>query len=193
MSEQKRVFIAIDISDEARKRIAAYIEGLRRSSAPTSIKFERPEKVHLTLKFLGDSDPEQLRSVTEAVRSIAHRIDPFTIEISGTGAFPDPAKPRILWLGIKGDELASIVHQLDEACEPHGFESEKRDYRPHLTIARIRDANSARDVVDTHLKNQFAPVRFEVRDLTIYESQLLRSGSVYARVARHNLGEAPSL
>jgi 2'-5' RNA ligase len=144
--------------------------------------------VHLTLKFLGDVDIERLGKIRSAVGIIAGRVDPFILEVADTGVFPDQADPRILWLGIKAPELSSIVQHLEDACEHLGFEREKRYYRPHLTIARIRDARGAREVIDTHLKNKFPPSRFEVSRLAVYESQLLRSGSVYSIVSTHDLG-----
>lgn len=187
MSEQKRVFVAIDISDEVRQKIAAYIRDLMRHSEAAAVKFERPEKLHLTLKFLGDIDPNRLENVVSAVYIIAGRHDSFALEVAGTGVFPNAAKPRILWLGIRGEGPSSIVSEIDDACRALGFPPEKRDFKPHLTMGRVRQGDKASEVVRYHLDHDFAPVRSLVTKLSIYESRLLRTGSVYTLVSSHRL------
>jgi RNA 2',3'-cyclic 3'-phosphodiesterase len=187
MAEQKRVFIAVDISDEARRKIAAYIENIKRMSPQSKIKWERADKLHLTLKFLGDVDAQQLHDLDIAVREVALLHSPFDISVEGTGVFPGVRDPRILWIGIKGDQIAAIAGELDAACEPRGFEREKRAFHPHLTIARIRDPRHSSEVVEAHLQNDFAPLSFPVSQIAIYESQLLRTGSVYSLVSKHGL------
>ena len=189
MNDQKRVFAAIDISDEARQRIAAYVDDLKRKMGNNAVKFESIDKLHITLKFLGDIDTNTLNRLTSAVRFIAGRYSPFTLEVAGTGVFPNAAKPRILWLGINAEELSSIVNDINNACEPLGFEPDKRDYQPHLTIGRIRDGQRSAETVKYHLDHQFAPARSTVSQLSVYESQLLRTGSVYTLVSSHGLAD----
>ena len=189
MNEQKRVFIAIDISDEARRKIAAYIGDLRRNTDTASIKFERPEKLHITLKFMGDIDHENLQKVVSAVDLIADRYDSLELEVARTGVFPSAAKPRILWLGLNGGPLASIAKDVEEASEPLGFPSEKREYKPHLTIGRVRQGGNVRSTVEAHLANQFSSKPFTVSRLSIYESRLLRTGSVYSLISEHPLAK----
>lgn len=192
MAEQKRVFIAIDISDEARRRIRAYAEGLRRGSLIQGVKWERPEKLHLTLKFLGDTDAGRLGEISDAVKTVADRHAAFTINIAGTGVFPGPSNPRILWLGTQGDPLSEIAAEVEDACERLGFERDKRAFNPHLTIARLRGPQAVGDLVERHLESGFEPVTFEVSSLRLYESQLLRTGSVYTLIADHKLCGPPA-
>jgi RNA 2',3'-cyclic 3'-phosphodiesterase len=187
MAEQKRVFIAVDISDEARRKITAYIENIKRLMPQTKIKWERSDKLHLTLKFLGDVDAERLPALENAVRTVASLHSPFNISVEGTGVFPGLKDPRILWIGIKGDQLTEIAGELDAACEPLGFEGEKRAFHPHLTIARVRDSRQSSEAVDAHLQNGFGPISFPVTQIAVYESQLLRTGSVYSMVSKHEL------
>ena len=187
MAEQKRVFIAVDISDEARRKITAYIENIKQISGQTKIKWERSDKLHLTLKFLGDVDAKLLRDLDIAVREVASRHAPFNLSVEGTGVFPGVRDPRILWIGIKGDQLTAIAGELETACEPLGFKRENRAFHPHLTIARIRDSRHSEKVVEAHLQNDFGPINFEVTQIAIYESQLLRTGSVYSMVSKHEL------
>lgn len=189
MNEQKRIFIAIDISDEARRKIAAYIADLRRNADAGSVKFERAEKLHITLKFLGDIDHENLEKVVSALDRIAGQYDSFELEVAGTGVFPSAAKPRILWLGIMGGPIAAIAKELDEACEPLGFPAEKREYKPHLTIARVRQGGNFRSTVEHHLANDFSSRPFTVLRLSVYESRLLRTGSVYSLISEHPLAK----
>jgi len=187
MAEQKRIFIAIDISDEARSWIDAYILGLKARSRHVLIKWERPEKLHLTLKFLGSVADERVASIDATVKALAGAFDKFDLTVDGTGVFPAESKPRILWLGIKGDSIGAVAAGIDAGCEQLGFAREQRSFSPHLTIARIKEPSPSMDVVQTHLAVEFPAITFPVTHLTIYESRLLRNGSVYSVVARHPL------
>jgi len=136
----KRVFIAIDISSEARSKIAGYIDRLRRFGRDLRVGWERPEKLHLTLKFLGDVDDHQLGDVEQAVKKVAAEFAGFRLGIYGNGRFPPKGDPRILWLGLTDDgSVSKLAQALDREIAKAGFEPEKRKFHPHLTIARLRE------------------------------------------------------
>jgi 2'-5' RNA ligase len=183
----KRIFVAVDISEEARSRASRYIENLRRQFSELRVGWEKPEKLHLTLKFLGDTDDEQLGKLTEAVEKTAREIPNFTLQISDTGVFPSQRKARVLWLGVKDEQgnLRKLNEVLEGECEKKGFVPEKRDFKAHLTIARLREPEKSRALIEAHLRENFAALEFEVSEIVIYQSQFLSQGSRYTIVSKH--------
>lgn len=180
----KRVFIAIDISSEARSKVSAYIDTLKRSARDVRVGWERPEKLHLTLKFLGDIDDNKVSDVEQALKKVAAEFSGFWSKISGTGRFPPKGDPRILWLGLVDDGATALLAQtLDRELSRTGFASEKRKFHPHLTIARLREPHRSVLVAAEHVSNEFETADFAVSELVIYESQLLPTGSVYRKLA----------
>lgn len=184
MRMKKRIFVAVEISDDARGKVKDYISSLKEEFSDVKVGWDKPEKLHLTLKFFGDTDEEQLEKLKEISQRIAGQISNFKLQISKTGVFPSPRNARILWLGVEGDveELQKINSILETECEKIGFKKEKRIYKPHLTIGRIREPQKAKKLALTHLENKFETVSFEVSELVIYESKLQPSGSIYSKV-----------
>jgi len=185
----KRIFVAVDISVQARSKAAAYIETLRNEFREVRVGWDKPEKLHLTLKFLGDAGENQLETLNKIVREIAGKISKFNVQIAETGVFPNARSARVLWIDVKdkAENLAKINNLLEAECAKIGFEREKRKFVPHLTIGRIREPNRAGELANKHLENKFEPVEFEVSEIVIYESKLLPTGSVYSVVSKHEL------
>lgn len=171
----KRVFAAIDISEKARKAIEAYTSVLRDEYPDALVRWERPEKLHITVKFAGSLNEEQLAIFTQKVLAAANAIEPFRIKIAGTGAFVKRRGPTVLWLGVqqlsKGDPLGNIAATLGH---------EGRKFHPHVTIGRVKDPKKDRVLIERHQITEFETDIFEVKELVIYESRLLPSGSVYS-------------
>ncbi len=184
-----RIFIAIDLSDEARSLVSQYIEGLRTAFPRLRVGWERQEKLHLTLKFLGDVSDEKLGSVSKAVAKATRHSSPFRLRLEGTGVFPAGKKARVLWLGITetGSSLRAIFNTVETEFENIGFDKEARGFSPHLTIARLREPARSKGLVDLHLSSHFEPVEFNVTHLVVYQSELLPKGSVYTIVAKKPL------
>jgi RNA 2',3'-cyclic 3'-phosphodiesterase len=192
---KKRLFTAIDISEQARNKISNYIQNLRGEFPDLRVGWERAEKLHLTLKFLGDCDERQTKNLETAVLNSVkifaetENEPDIKIEISDTGVFPAKRNARILWLGLRDEKrLLSKLNQILEAeCEKIGFEKEKRGFKPHLTIARLREPHKAENLAAKHLANKFKPVEFNVSEIAIYESKLLPTGSIYDKLEKFKI------
>lgn len=180
----KRIFTAIDISDEARAKTTNYIENLRGAFPKVRVGWEQAEKLHLTLKFFGDIDEKQLENLTEAVENAASRISNFKLQISGTGVFPAVGRARILWLGLKEEtgSLKNLYEIFETECEQIGFPKDKRNFNPHLTIARLREPNKAAELIGFHTKSKFVSLSFDARELIVFQSRLQSSGSEYTKI-----------
>ncbi|MBA4121049.1 MAG: RNA 2',3'-cyclic phosphodiesterase [Acidobacteria bacterium] len=186
---EKRIFVAIDISEEARRKVADYIENLRGEFSNLRVGWEKAEKLHLTVKFLGDIDSNELQNLTEAVEKTARQFSNFNLQISQTGVFPSKRNARILWLGVddEHESLQKINDFLQTECEQRGFVKENRNFKAHLTIGRLREPNKSKELIDSHLNKTFAAVEFDVSEIVIYESQLQKSSSIYIKYKNLNL------
>ena len=187
----KRIFTAIDISEEARRQIADYIKTLRSTFPALRVGWEKPEKLHLTMKFLGDIDDAQLKNLCGAVEKVAQQTSRFKLKIYNTGVFPSARNPRILWLGLQDEKgsLQNLNEILETECEKIGFAREKRNFKAHLTIARLREPHNSRDLAQKHLQNEFDAVEFDAIEIVIYASKLLPQGSIYSAVSKYKLGK----
>lgn len=185
----KRVFIAIDISDEARRRAAAHMEKLRREFPRVRVSWERPEKLHLTVKFLGDIDETKLVMLNDAVTRAARQIPAFGLRIGVCGVFPSSKRARVLWLGVEdiNGGFQRLHDVLETESEKLGFAREKKDFKPHLTIARLREPERSATLVEQHLQTYFEPVEFEAAEIVIYESRLQPTGSIYSPLTKYKL------
>jgi RNA 2',3'-cyclic 3'-phosphodiesterase len=136
-----RLFFAVQLADDVIARLSTYVDTLRSEAADSNVAWEPPEKLHYTLKFLGDVDVDELHmeALTHAAE-VAREVAPFELSPGALGAFPDHEGPRILWLGV--DEglasLCALAEKLEALLARQGYARETRPYRPHLTLARAK-------------------------------------------------------
>lgn len=189
MKTTKRVFVAVDISAEAKARVINLTSEMRREFPDVRVGWEKPEKLHLTIKFLGDIEHHRLDALQKAVAETAKLLSPFLLEMQGTGCFPSPKKAKILWAGINDTEngLRNLYEMLEEKAAEGGFEKENRLFKPHLTVGRMSEPEKSGKLTEGFLQAEFEPVSFEVSEIVIYESKLQPTGSVYSVVSKHQL------
>jgi 2'-5' RNA ligase len=174
-----RSFIAVALPEPARAAVRQVIDGLR---GVGDVRWVTPEQLHLTLKFLGNATPAQAAELAGRLREIANIFSRFVVEFEGLGAFPNPARPRVVWLGVArgASELAALAAAVEEGCVSSGFPREERSFRAHLTLGRVR---SPRDLaaLSGRLRSLAAvPVPpVPVEEFLLMESRLLPAGAVY--------------
>lgn len=140
-----RAFISLAISTEARAALAEVIERLRQQTDFSAVRWVKPEVVHLTIKFLGEIPETEVQTVFGAAERAVQGTGAMTLTLSGIGAFPNLRNPKILWIGLGGDSgrLKALHKRIDQEINSvSGFPLEKRDFSPHLTLARVRDTAS---------------------------------------------------
>jgi 2'-5' RNA ligase len=164
---------------------------LRRLMPDVRAGWEHPEKLHITLKFLGEIEPDRLANLRAATQRAAQSAEPFGLRIEGAGAFPPHGLPRILWLGVADAKgaLARLQHRLEDECTSEGFAREARSFHPHITIARLRRPEGARRLAALHEEKGFAPSEFSVAELILIRSELGPGGSRYTELSRHSLSD----
>jgi RNA 2',3'-cyclic 3'-phosphodiesterase len=183
-----RLFVALDIPGEIRKRLADYMERVH-SYAPDA-RWPRVEGLHVTLKFIGevkDAKVEEIKTALGSVKGV-----PFDVSFGNVGFFPHPRSPRVFWAGVQaGDELPALAAQIDEEMEKLGIEPEKRAFSPHLTLARagMRDPHSLKGLAPL-LTAEAAPQfgTMTAREFWLYRSQLGPGGSKYTKLQKYALG-----
>src|SRR5690348_13958202 len=95
-----RLFFAVELPDAVRSRVAERVRHLRSESPDARASWERPEKLHITLKFLGDVEPSRVEALSNAAARTVARVEPFELTVGEAGSFPPHGQPRVLWLGI---------------------------------------------------------------------------------------------
>ena len=192
-----RIFIALDIDDAIRARIAVFLDGVR-GFAPEA-RWVRPESLHVTLKFIGNKSIEEVEEIKHALI----RIPAAAIEISfrGYGFFPTPKAPRVFWIGVEaGPQLAALAKLVDEATAVLGVPREEHAFSPHLTLARRGGSGSpgwrkgdAPNQSFQRLQEKLAALpapefgTMSAREFFLFESQLGPGGARYTKIARFGL------
>lgn len=182
-----RVFCAIELPDEIRSRLAEHIRRLRAQFSDVRASWEKPEKLHITLKFLGDTEPARVEQLSLAASRAVANLEPFELIIDEPGTFPPHGQSRVLWLGIRDDSgsLALMQRALETECAADGFPRESRPFKPHLTLARLRSPQGAHELAAAHRETPFEPQRFKVSELIVMRSELGPNGSRYTPLSRH--------
>ncbi len=138
--DQVRLFVACEVPDDVKQSIGGVIETLK-SRSGSAVRWIRPEGVHVTLKFLGEVPVKKLPGIKLAIQEAVVGHSPFELEFSNIGTFGGREGLRIMWVGIAGDvlRLEALVRAVNAALAVVGFEPERRPFRPHLTLGRVRD------------------------------------------------------
>jgi RNA 2',3'-cyclic 3'-phosphodiesterase len=169
---RQRAFLALDLDAAARGRLATLVDTLRPQLR--GVRWVRPEGVHLTLRFLGWSEPDALAHVEARVSAAACASRATQAPLGPLGMFPERGSPRVLWLGLPLPEPLQALQQVCEraACEA-GFEPEARPFAPHLTLGRWKDRHPRPSLpsVDMGLAR--------LDRLVLFRSDLRRDGAVY--------------
>jgi 2'-5' RNA ligase len=183
-----RSFIALELPEDVKARISGLIEALRPFTR--SVRWVRAENIHLTLKFLGEVPENSVDEIGQSIVRAAGVHAPFKVVAAGTGAFPGPRRPRVIWAGLDGgQELLSLHSDIERVVETLGFIPESREFRAHLTIGRVKNPKGLSELMKElkeHEDDAFG--EFEAQKITLFKSDLLPSGARYTPLVRAPLG-----
>jgi 2'-5' RNA ligase len=190
-----RTFVAVELDEELKGNLAHLQSRLRERVAPRSVRWVRPEGIHLTLKFLGDTPLAQIEKVKAALAQAAREVQPFAFTVEGLGCFPNPRRPRVVWVGLH--EPSGALHRLREAVEayvaPLGFPTERRAFHPHLTLGRVQrraSKSEVREIGEVVTGSNIGLVdEMAVAVVSYIKSDLKPSGAVYTTLLEAGLGE----
>jgi 2'-5' RNA ligase len=192
--EQVRCFVAVELPEEIKAALSR-IQAELKSGSQSPVKWVDPYSIHLTLKFLGNVNPDMTSQITEAIAGGAQGVSPFHLEIKGLGVFPNPRRVQVIWVGIGGEveSLLKLQKGIESALEGLGFAPEGRAFTPHLTLARVRERASPDErqklgelIASTKFETEHA---FNVNSVSLMRSQLTREGAIYSQLGSIELGK----
>lgn len=188
-----RTFIALELDTAIKEKIAV-IQNTAQQAHALKASWVAENNLHLTLKFLGDTPKNKVASISDTLKECCNNIAATDCTITTAGVFPDDRFPRVVWVGIEkgGDRLTYLAQKIEDALGAMGFKKEKREFKSHITIARIKR------VLDYHqfkatleqINKTFSPIEFVAATITLFESTLTSDGPVYSRLAHCLLGTA---
>jgi 2'-5' RNA ligase len=191
-----RSFVAVELDEELLGKLVRLQDRLGGQVAPRSVRWVRPGGIHLTLKFLGDTLPDQVEAVKVALGQAASEVPPFTFTVGGLGCFPNTRRPRVVWVGLY--EPTGTLARLRDAVESHvaplGFPTENRPFRPHLTLGRVHRAASkseVREVGEVVAASAIGNLdEMTAREVSYIKSDLKPGGAVYTTLFEARLQQA---
>jgi 2'-5' RNA ligase len=186
-----RLFVALEIPEAVQRELARRVAALR-ERLPRA-RWVEPEKIHLTLLFLGQTPDDQVPNLSAKLREAFAKHAPMTLRLSGGGTFPPKRPARVAWVGMEApEELAAVqADAVAAAVEAVGFEPEKRPFTPHVTLARC-EPNWPRDAAEKFaaaFPAEIGPL-FRVDRGVLMESKLSPKGARYSVVESFPM-EAP--
>ena len=188
MAERTRAFVAMTIDPDARARIAAFMAEMQSGPAADSLRWVRPENLHLTVRFFGELDGKRLERAIRALDEIDGSWEAPHVEVGDLGAFPSMRKPNVIWLGLVDpeDRVGALAREVDAAIRRTGFGPADKQFVGHLTLARCKRDRSVQDPdrLTAGLTLPWGPLTIPA--ITLYRSDLRPEGPVYTplRVAR---------
>jgi RNA 2',3'-cyclic 3'-phosphodiesterase len=195
-----RLFVALDIDDAVRVKIAHFLEGV--SGFAPEARWVRAESLHVTLKFIGEKSEKDAGEISQALARIKATV--IDISLRGYGFFPTARSPRVFWIGVETDEkLNALASAVDSTLAALGAPREEHAFNAHVTLARggnPRSGNKQRGKHPTYalrrLEEKLAPFpapefgTMTAREFFLYQSHLSPHGSKYTKLERFELGPA---
>lgn len=175
-TDMVRLFIAVEISDKVRDNIAKLQKELL---PPDNIKLVDPEKIHITLKFLGATDESKIPKIKKELAGI--KFSSIKLKCKGVGVFPSEKFIRVVWCGLEEDEgfkqLKEVAAEVERRMMAMGFEKNDYPFSPHLTIGRPRDKIDLATFLKKHKSDEFGD--FTVNEIKLKKSTLTPKGPIY--------------
>ncbi len=186
LPDNPRLFVAVELPAQVLEALGQLQHDLQRQ-IPRGLRWVRPEGIHLTLKFLGETPETRVEGISAAIAGSVGGVVQHEVSLGAMGTFGSRNSPRVLWVDLAGDTetLLRLQAQVDRALDAIGFPGEKRRFSPHLTLARVRE-ESAREVAEPLAQAvrsvSVPPATISVSAVSMMLSKLGSGGAVYTRV-----------
>jgi 2'-5' RNA ligase len=183
-----RLFIALPIPPAVEEELGRIISLLREKGG--RVKWVEPQNIHLTVRFLGDTEERLVKNLSALIDATAAEYEPVETAIDRLGAFPNLRRPRVLWAGLSENTevLAQLAGRVELAVRKLRFKKEPKRFQPHLTLGRVKDPTTL-EALTTYLQEftlEAIPVTFD--RLTLFKSTLTPQGTIYDRLHEAMLG-----
>jgi len=183
MMEEWRLFWAVEISEAVKVQIGELIPVLRKHDNG-AIRWVRSGSIHVTLRFLGETDCSLVESMATEVKTAIAGIKTFTFSLSGFGCFPNVRAPRVVWIGINSgvEALSEIANRIEKKVIELGFEPEKRGFKPHLTLGRVKARLRGIALQEALEKLTYVSPEIIADKVCLIRSHLLPEGAKYETI-----------
>lgn len=190
-----RLFIALPLPTEVEQALDRLLDDLRQRSR--DVKWVPAKNIHVTLKFLGDTEEKLLDKIRVAIDEAAAPYQPFRTTLDRIGAFPNMRRPRVIWVGGSepiadpqggNADVARLARDIDHKMRKLRFEKEKRPFKPHLTLGRVRQSRRVDDLAEYLQTLQLEPIPVTLDRIALFKSTLTPKGAIYERLHETRLG-----
>jgi len=175
-----RCFISIELDARVKKYIECYIKKLPDDVLFKGIKWVKPENMHITLAFLGETPMDSINQISDVIKLASNSLDPFSINLKGTGFFPNVGEPRVFWIGIEKTPLLYILkEEIDAGLCKLGLNFDKKPFSPHLTLGRFKYSTFQKQFMGGL---PYFEASFLAAKISLVKSELLKDGPRYTDI-----------
>ena len=179
-----RLFVALDLPASVKKSLTKISYGL------SGVRWVEPDQMHLTLRFIGDTDVQKEQAARAALEEVSFA--PFELQVRGVGQFPEQGAAQVLWAGVDtSDALEKLASDVEAALVAHRLRPEKKPFSAHITLGRMRNPMKPERLRKFYDQNaDFETEPFKVTEFSLYSSLLTPNGSIYTREAAYKAKSA---
>ena len=182
-----KTFISYDTGVEVKKLINELKPKILSKSKV--LKWVNIENIHLTLRFIGPTVIDEISKLNSMLENVSKNFQDISLEINGTGCFPKEERPRVIWLGVKGEieKLNDLVVSINKNLADMGYPNEDRNFVPHITLGRIKYPQRNIPDLRSFLNYSFKPIEIKVKKISLFQTETFSSGSVYCLIGTYHL------
>lgn len=193
-----RLFCALELPPDLLARLTEVQAQFKAATPRGAVRWARPHGIHITLKFYGDVTPERVPDLQAGLKRAAAAAAPLDLTVQGLGVFPNPIQPQVIWAGLQGDlgPITQLAASVEAEAAALGFAPERRAFKPHLTLGRVRanlrpaDLVTLMDMLQQAQPQVLGTLRADT--LSLMASELRPLGAVYDRLFTVPLGAGPA-
>ena len=184
-----RLFIGLPVEKRVQKELGEITKLFQTKGG--NVKWIKPTLIHLTLRFLGDTDESLVGDLSKIIDRVAAGTKTISTVVDCLGGFPNLNRPRVIWAGLSGDTelLIEKAAELELAVRELGFKAESNRFKPHLTIGRVRDPRPLGTLPDFIKSFEMHSLELSFDRLILYKSTLTPEGPIYEHLHVATLGE----
>ena len=184
-----RLFIALSIQPEVKTNLDTIITDLK--SKGGKVKYVNPNNIHLTIKFLGNTEESKVDRIISQLDNAANNISPILSNLTKLGGFPNLKNPRVIWVDIEKnrEQIINLGKTVDTALTEIGFDKDTKPFTPHLTLGRVKDNNGLNSLTDFIQQYKFNEIPLLFNSLSLIQSTLTQKGPYYKTLHKINFTE----
>jgi len=185
-----RLFIALPFAPPVKQRLGEIIAEFKQFDEP--VRWVKADNIHLTLRFLGETEEKLVPRLQEMITTIAPRYQSVEANFSTLGAFPNLRRPRVIWVGLTDlpEHLFALADEIEQKIRQLGFKPEHRRFKPHVTLGRVKRDRQVRVLPAEIERYPMEPIAVRLDTLTLFKSTLTPDGPIYEALTACSLGHS---